>query len=245
MLARSERRRLATLPIVVVSHGGPSSSIQSMFAEPPTHNSGQCTTGPNLVVDTCKGVQYINEIKDSVVAAFQWATKEGPMCEENMRGIQFEIQDVVLHTDAIHRGGGQIIPTARRCFYACQLTAEPRLMEPIYLVEIQCPESVLGGIYSIINQKRGIVFDEQQRPGTPIYNVKAHLPVLESFGFTADLRAATSGQAFPQSVFDHWETLPSNPLEPDSQTNKLVLATRKRKGLKDNIPPISEYEDKL
>ena len=206
---------------------------------------GPDTTGPNLVVDTCKGVQYINEIKDSVVAAFQWATKEGPMCEENMRGIKFEIHDVVLHADAIHRGGGQIIPTARRCFYACQLTAEPKLMEPIYLVEIQCPESVLGGIYSIINQKRGIVFDEQQRPGTPIYNVKAHLPVLESFGFTADLRAATSGQAFPQSVFDHWETLPSDPLELDSQTNKLVLATRKRKGIKEGIPPVSEYEDKL
>ena len=33
-------------------------------------------TGPNVVVDTTKGVQYLNEIKDSVVAGFQWATKE-------------------------------------------------------------------------------------------------------------------------------------------------------------------------
>lgn len=39
-------------------------------------------------------------------AAFQWATKEGVMCDENMRGIRFNIYDVTLHTDAIHRGGG-------------------------------------------------------------------------------------------------------------------------------------------
>ena len=32
--------------------------------------------GPNLLIDCTKGVQYLNEIKDSVVAGFQWATKE-------------------------------------------------------------------------------------------------------------------------------------------------------------------------
>lgn len=54
-----------------------------------------------------------------------------------MRAIRFDIQDVTLHTDAIHRGGGQIIPTARRVLYACELTASPKVMEPVYLVEIQ------------------------------------------------------------------------------------------------------------
>lgn len=54
-----------------------------------------------------------------------------------MRAIRFDIHDVTLHTDAIHRGGGQIIPTARRALYACELTAEPKVMEPVYLVEIQ------------------------------------------------------------------------------------------------------------
>ena len=60
-----------------------------------------------------------------------------------MRGVRFNIYDVTLHTDAIHRGGGQIIPTARRVLYACALTAAPRMMEPVYLVEIQ----VLNSIY--------------------------------------------------------------------------------------------------
>lgn len=46
-------------------------------------------TGANFLVDTTKGVQYLNEIKDSCVAGFQWATKEGPMAEENMRSTRF------------------------------------------------------------------------------------------------------------------------------------------------------------
>eukprot|EP01025_Chloroclados_australasicus_P059284 TRINITY_DN7488_c2_g1_i1.p1 TRINITY_DN7488_c2_g1~~TRINITY_DN7488_c2_g1_i1.p1 ORF type:complete len:541 (-),score=54.30 TRINITY_DN7488_c2_g1_i1:555-1946(-) len=87
---------------------------------------GPETTGPNLLVDGTKAVQYLNEIKDSCVAAFQWASKEGVLAEENMRACLFEIQDVTLHADNIHRGGGQIIPTMRRALYAGQLTAEPR-----------------------------------------------------------------------------------------------------------------------
>mmetsp|Transcript_20180 Transcript_20180/g.27937 ORF Transcript_20180/g.27937 Transcript_20180/m.27937 type:complete len:844 (+) Transcript_20180:104-2635(+) len=206
---------------------------------------GPDTTGPNMFIDMCKGVQYLNEIKDSCVAAFQWATKEGPLCEEWMRGIKVELHDVVLHADAIHRGGGQIIPTCRRAIYASVLTAKPRLLEPIYLVEIQAPERALGGIYGCLNQKRGQVFEEMQRPGTPMYTIKAYLPVLESFGFTNQLRAQTSGEAFPQCVFDHWEMLMADPHSEGSQANTIVMETRKRKGSKMEIPPVSEYEDKL
>lgn len=51
-------------------------------------------TGPNILTDITKGVQYLNEIKDSVVAGFQWATKEGALCEKNMYGVRFELHDM-------------------------------------------------------------------------------------------------------------------------------------------------------
>jgi elongation factor 2 len=40
-----------------------------------------------------------------------------------------------------------------------------------------------------------------------MFTVKAYLPVAESFGFNGELRSHTAGQAFPQCVFDHWETM--------------------------------------
>ncbi|KAJ3090166.1 Elongation factor 2 [Quaeritorhiza haematococci] len=206
---------------------------------------GPDTTGANLLVDMTKGVQYLNEIKDSCVAAFQWATKEGCLCEENMRAVRFNVLDVVLHADAIHRGGGQIIPTCRRVVYASLLTAEPGIMEPVYLVEIQCPENAMGGIYGVLNRRRGHVFAEEQRQGTPLYNVKAYLPVMESFGFTEDLRASTGGQAFPQCVFDHWQIMNGNPLDKGSKIEEIVKGVRKRKGLSEDIPSLDRYFDKL
>ncbi|MQL41547.1 hypothetical protein EI012_26940, partial [Escherichia coli] len=84
-----------------------------------------------------------------------------------------------------------------------------------------------------------------QRPGTPLYNIKAYLPVIESFGFSSQLRASTSGQAFPQCVFDHWDMMSSDPLEAGSQAAQLVTDIRKRKGLKEQMTPLSEFEDKL
>uniref|UniRef100_A0A914UKA7 Elongation factor 2 n=1 Tax=Plectus sambesii TaxID=2011161 RepID=A0A914UKA7_9BILA len=202
-------------------------------------------TGANILVDVTKGVQYLNEIKDSVVAGFQWATKEGVLCEENMRGVRFNIHDVTLHADAIHRGGGQIIPTARRVLYASAITAGPRMLEPVYLVEIQCPEAAVGGIYGVLNRRRGHVFEESQVVGTPMFIVKAYLPVNESFGFTADLRSNTGGQAFPQCVFDHWQILPGDPFDPSTKPAQVVAETRKRKGLKEQIPALDNYLDKM
>lgn len=202
-------------------------------------------TGPNLMIDVSKGVQYLNEIKDSVVGGFQWATKEGVMCDENVRGVRFNLHDVTLHADAIHRGAGQIMPTTRRCLYACMLTAKPRLLEPIYLVEIQCPQDATGGIYSCLNKRRGHIFEENQVVGTPMVQVKAYLPVNESFGFTADLRSKTQGQAFPQCVFDHWQLLAEDPLDPVTKAAAIVAETRKRKGLSEGVPPLDKYYDKL
>lgn len=206
---------------------------------------GPENSGANFLVDVTKGVQYLNEIKDSCVAGFQWATKEGVLCDENMRACRFNVLDVVLHADAIHRGGGQVIPTCRRVVYASVLSAQPGLQEPVYLVEITCPENAVGGIYGVLNRRRGMVVSEEQRPGTPLFTVKAYLPVMESFGFTGDLRAATGGQAFPQCVFDHWQIMTGDVLSVGSKLQEIVLNVRKRKGLKVEMPKFEDYYDKL
>ncbi|KAI9352497.1 eukaryotic translation elongation factor 2 [Zopfochytrium polystomum] len=195
---------------------------------------GPDNVGANVLVDATKGVQYLHEVRDSCVAGFQWATKEGVLCEENVRGVRFNILDVTLHGDAIHRGGGQIIPTLRRVVYASALQSTST-----------CPEGAIGGVYSVLNRRRGLVISEEQRVGTPLFTVKAYLPVMESFGFTSDLRAATGGQAFPQSVFDHWKTMSGDVWQKGSKLEELVLSVRKRKGLKAEIPKFEDYNDKL
>ena len=90
----------------------------------------------------------------------------------------------------------------------------------------------MGGVYGVLTRRRGHVFAEEQRPGTPLFTIKAYLPILESFGFNGDLRQATGGQAFPQSVFDHWDLMNGTPLDKGSKLEDMVKAIRTRKGLK-------------
>lgn len=110
----------------------------------------------------------MNEIKESMVSSFQNTSKQGVLCEENMRGMRFNVIDCELHTDAIHRGGGQIMPTARRLYYALELLCQPTLLEPIFSCEITAPIDCMGGVYQSLNTRRGQVVEEIQISGTPL-----------------------------------------------------------------------------
>lgn len=55
---------------------------------------GPDTNGPNLLVDQTKAVQYLDEIKDSVVSCFQGGSRGGPVAEESMRSVRWNILDV-------------------------------------------------------------------------------------------------------------------------------------------------------
>lgn len=75
--------------------------------------------------------------------------------------------------------------------------------------------------------------------------ISLHSSSLLLLGFTADLRSNTGGQAFPQCVFDHWQILPGDPYDANSRPFQVVAETRKRKGLKEGIPPLDNFLDKL
>lgn len=202
-------------------------------------------TGPNVLVNSTSQVQGLVDIKDSINTGFEWVTREGVITEEAMRGVRFDIHDARIHSDNSHRGASQIVPMTRRALYASTLTAEPRLQEPIFLVDIQCPEDVVGAIYNVVSKRRGTVIEHEPVPGTPLMNIKANLPVAESFGFNDALKAATSGRAFPQMLFDHWAEYGGNPTDPSSKAAALVEKIRTRKGLKKEIPALVHFIDKL
>jgi elongation factor 2 len=60
--------------------------------------------------------EYLNELKEYCIRGFQWTTKEGILIQENLCGVRFDIHDVIYTADAIHRGGGQIIPATSSCY---------------------------------------------------------------------------------------------------------------------------------
>uniref|UniRef100_A0A453SEV1 SNU114 homolog n=1 Tax=Aegilops tauschii subsp. strangulata TaxID=200361 RepID=A0A453SEV1_AEGTS len=207
--------------------------------------------GPNILLDDSLSVEVdknlLNAVKDSIVQGFQWGAREGPLCDEPIRNVKFKILNANIAPEPLHRGGGQIIPTARRVVYSAFLMANPRLMEPVYYIEIQTPIDCVSAIYTVLSRRRGHVTADVPKPGTPVYVVKAFLPVIESFGFETDLRYHTQGQAFCVSVFDHWAIVPGDPLdkgivlrplEPapiQHLAREFMVKTRRRKGMSEDV----------
>lgn len=206
---------------------------------------GPKSEGPNVIVDETSGCQFMHEIREHMISGFEIVAKSGVLCEEPLRGVRFNVVDTLLHSDSIHRGGGQITPCTRRVLYAAELMSNPTLQEPIFQVLITCPLELVGGVYSCMGIKRGSVEEETPLEGTDLVLLRAFLPVAESFDFATVLREKTGGNAFPNCTFDHWSMLDGNALDPQNKLHKLICGIRVRKGLKEEIPLLSNYLDKL
>uniref|UniRef100_A0A2C9JTD6 116 kDa U5 small nuclear ribonucleoprotein component n=1 Tax=Biomphalaria glabrata TaxID=6526 RepID=A0A2C9JTD6_BIOGL len=222
---------------------------------------GPDTTGPNILVDDTLPSEVdknlLVTVKDSIVQGFQWATREGPLCDEPIRNVKFKILDASIAQEPIHRGGGQIIPTARRVAYSAFLMATPRMMEPYLFVQVMAPADCVSAVYTVLAKRRGHVTQDAPVPGSPLYTIKAFLPAIDSFGFETDLRTHTQGQAFCLSVFHHWQIVPGDPLDKSLHIRPLeaqpanylarefMIKTRRRKGLSEDVSINKFFDDPM
>ncbi|KAI1641648.1 P-loop containing nucleoside triphosphate hydrolase protein [Daldinia loculata] len=205
--------------------------------------------GPNILQDDTLEVDktLLRSVRETIRQGFSWATREGPLCEEPIRNTKFRIMDVSLAQEAIFRGGGQIIPTARRACYSSFLMASPRLMEPLYACSMTGPQDAVPVLYNVLARRRGHVLSDGPIAGTPLYRVSGLIPVIDSFGFETDVRIQTQGQAMVSLVFDKWQKVPGDPLDKEvvlrplqpadaqATARDFVLKTRRRKGLSEDV----------
>mmetsp|Transcript_54008 Transcript_54008/g.106623 ORF Transcript_54008/g.106623 Transcript_54008/m.106623 type:complete len:978 (+) Transcript_54008:101-3034(+) len=217
--------------------------------------------GPNLLMNNTLPSEVdqklLGTVRDSMVQGFKWGCREGPLCDEPMRNVKFKILDASIAREPIHRGGGQVIPTSRRTAYSAFLMATPRLMEPMYSVEIQAPADCVQAIYPVLARRRGHIVQDAPKPGTPFYSIKAFIPVMDSFGFETDLRSYSLGQAFCQQVFDHWAVVPGDPLDrnvilhllepspPLALARDFMVKSRRRKGLSEDVNINKYFDDSM
>ncbi|KAI0473975.1 P-loop containing nucleoside triphosphate hydrolase protein [Xylariaceae sp. FL0804] len=219
-------------------------AARSIWAFGPDEN------GPNILQDdTLAEVDktLLRSVRESIRQGFSWATREGPLCEEPIRNTKFRIMDASLAQEAIFRGGGQIIPTARRTCYSSFLMASPRLMEPLYACSMTGPQDIVDVFYNELARRRGHVLADNPVAGTPLQRVQGLIPVIDSFGFETDLRIRTKGKAMASLVFEKWQKVPGDPLDKDvvlrplqpadaqATARDFVLKTRRRKGLSEDV----------
>jgi len=189
----------------------------------------------NILVDLTKGVQYLREIRDMLISGFRWACQSGPLCEEPIRRLKVKLMDASLHEDPVHRGPAQVMPAARRGILGSFLSSKPVILEPIYKIGVSVSAQWVGEVSGLITKKRGHIVSSEQKG--PLTMITGFIPVAETFGLSAEMRSATSGHAFWQTAFDHWDKTPEN------IATEIIRTIRERRGLSPEIPDASRFID--
>jgi elongation factor 2 len=191
--------------------------------------------GNNMILDVTKGVQYLNEVQELAIEAFEEAMKKGPLAQEQVTGVKVVLSDATLHEDNVHRGPAQIIPAIKRPIYACMIQAGVSLMEPKQKVLITTPQEYGGEVVNMTNGRRGQLENMEQEGETAV--VHSILPVSELFGFSNALRGSTQGRATWYQEYYGYDVVPRDLIP------KIVRQTRERKGLKPEPPTVETFLD--
>jgi len=186
----------------------------------------------NTLVDYNAKTDALPEaVLEAVIAGFEYACHAGPLCGEPMRHIQVNLIDLELAADAA--GNSEVMRGVGKAVFASFLTADPTLLEPVYKIIITVASELSSESSRILQTKRGKVTDYEQKG--LLTQITGYIPVAETFGFSKELRSATSGRAVWQSLFDHWEKMPKK------QAAEIIVELRKRKGLAPEVPKPEKF----
>jgi elongation factor 2 len=190
----------------------------------------------NILVDSRGVRKHPLEVKESIVLGFRSACKAGPLCGEPIRDVKAKLIGVQLHENPAYREPVEIMNGTRRAILGSILTAKPLLLEPIYKIGVCVSTQWIGECLNIITRKRGRILASEQKG--MLIMINGYIPVAETFGLAAEIRSATSGHAFWQSTFDHWEKVPEN------VAAEVIKEIRKRRGFPLKIPSADRFIDK-
>ena len=123
---------------------------------------------------------------------------EGPLTGSYVRDVRVCVYDGKMHpvdsNDISFKIAGLM------AFKQAFQQADPQVLEPIYQVEVLCPDELTGAVMSELQSRRGIV--EGMDAESHFQKVSAKVPQAELFGFSSSLRSITGGRAKFQMRFD-------------------------------------------
>lgn len=195
----------------------------------------------NIMVDETKGIQYLMEVKDHIYEGFKLGTKAGPLVGEAIKGGRFNLVDLTLHADSIHRGANQMVRPVEDLIRGLILEAGAVLYEPIFQCTITVPSEYATACENVLKSKRGYI--EGWTTENNVNIIEGFIPVSESFGINKRLREVAKGLPTFALVFSHYAVCPGN-LEKESSTMyKIVEEVRAYKGITTKLDAKNYFDD--
>ncbi|MBD1839557.1 elongation factor G [Coleofasciculus sp. FACHB-501] len=86
--------------------------------------------------------------------------------------------------------------------------ATPVILEPIMLVEVETPNEFVGRVQGDLSSRRGVLLGSETMENYAV--IRAEVPFVEMFGYSAQLRSLSSGQANFSMEFASNKPVPAN-----------------------------------
>ena len=131
---------------------------------------------------------------------------EGPLTGSYARDIRVYVYDGKMHP--VDSNEISFILAARNAFKEAFRNAGPKIMEPIYNVEVMTPAEYQGACMSDLQNRRGILGDMGADKGFSI--LKARVPLAELYRYSTTLSSLTSGSATFTMEFADYQPVPGD-----------------------------------
>lgn len=154
----------------------------------------------NCIVGGAIDARFLPSILKGVMEKMQ----NGPLTGSYARDIRVSVYDGKMHpvdsNDISFKIAG--LQAFRQAFQQ----ADPQLLEPIYRVEVLCPDDLTGPVMGDLQSRRAIVAGIES--DGHFQKVIANVPLAEMEGYSSSLRSITQGRARFTMRFDSYEAVP-------------------------------------
>lgn len=131
--------------------------------------------------------KYFNAIKKGIMSVME----EGPLTGSYCQDIRVCIYDGKMHSVDSNDMAFQI--AAAQAFSEAFKQAKPRVLEPLYNLEVLCDAEVIGEIMSDLQSRRAMILGIESEGH--YQKITAKVPVAELYGFSSSLRTISKGKA--------------------------------------------------
>ena len=131
---------------------------------------------------------------------------EGPLTGSYARDIRVFVYDGKMHP--VDSNEISFILAARNAFKEAFRNAGPKIMEPIYNVEIMTPADYMGACVSDLQNKRALIEGMSSDKGFSV--LKARVPLAELYRYSTTLSSLTSGAATFTMEFADYQPVPAD-----------------------------------
>ena len=163
--------------------------------------------GGKLVVHNCiVGGAIDARFIPAIVKGLMDRMEQGPLTGSYARDVRVCIYDGKMHPVDSNEISFRL--AARNAFSEAFRAAKPKILEPIYNVEILVPSDYMGAVISDLQGRRGVIMGMSSDNGFEM--ITAKVPLKEMASYSTALSSITGGRSSFTMKFDSYEIVPTD-----------------------------------